>query len=444
MRNVVILIDNKTRDLDVAALIAHHLSRFDIECHLEPLEAFRGALATYRPEMIIFNLLTASHLVEYSKRLSEMGVLTAVLPNEGILYDEETLRFNAGRNHNEAHIDYFFCWNEAHRKALIAEGFDQNTRVEVVGVPRFDFYFKPWSDLVLRPKTPATSRPRILVCTNFMTAHFCDLPRGEGDKFFGAWAQYIPLYQDYWRGYENHKKGRQRSLDFLEALIRSDRFEITLRPHPMEDANFYRSWIEKLSSAQRAHLHFDTKNGISGLILDCNLEISCETCTTALEAWIANKPTIELIFERDPLWYREIQGKANVPCDNPESLPDLIDQQLRNPISPEMREARKQHLKDWCAVPNGNSSLRIAEVVRDALERKRPADWSKLTFNDYRRAFKLKGKQKMGVAYHFDPMLTIKYALFPRQYNIRNYVQQKSITPSDVSEARKRIENLKA
>jgi len=36
-RNVVILVDNKIRDLDGAELIAHHLRGLGIQCHLEPL-----------------------------------------------------------------------------------------------------------------------------------------------------------------------------------------------------------------------------------------------------------------------------------------------------------------------------------------------------------------------------------------------------------------------
>src|SRR5258706_9352795 len=87
----VLLVDSKTRDLPVAALIAHHLNALGVDCFLEPLEAYRAVLGAYRPQLILFNHLTASHLVDYSKRLAQMGVLTAVLPNEGILYDSEVM-----------------------------------------------------------------------------------------------------------------------------------------------------------------------------------------------------------------------------------------------------------------------------------------------------------------------------------------------------------------
>ncbi len=122
-KRVVILVDNKRRDLLVAALIGHHLEQLGLECHLEPLEAYRGVLAAYRPHLILSNHLTAPHLVAWSQRLAELGVLCAVLPNEGICYDEAELEYNAGKFHNGAHIDLFFCWNEPHQRALRKCGF---------------------------------------------------------------------------------------------------------------------------------------------------------------------------------------------------------------------------------------------------------------------------------------------------------------------------------
>ena len=52
---VVYLVDNKRRDLAMAALIALQLERRGIECVLEPLESYRAVLAADRPDMIIFN-----------------------------------------------------------------------------------------------------------------------------------------------------------------------------------------------------------------------------------------------------------------------------------------------------------------------------------------------------------------------------------------------------
>lgn len=441
MKNVVLLVDSKTRDLDVAALIGFHLRKRGIQCHLEPLEAFRAVLAAYRPEMIIFNHLAASHLVAWSRRLAEMGVLTAVLPNEGIYYDEEQARYYAGRHHSGAHIDFFFCWNENHRQAILREGLYENTRVEVVGVPRFDFYFEPWSRAVYRSSPRSRSRrPKVLLCTNFGTAYFWELPREQADRLFAPWANRIRIYSNYWRSIEAQWNSRQQVFGYLEALIRADKYEILLRPHPMEETTIYHRWIDSLPLGQRQHIRIDAVSNITPLILDCDLQISCETCTTALESWIARKATIELLFDRDPLWYSEIQGRANTACDAPGKLPKLVDELLRNGTPEEKRELQRLHLERWCSSPNGESSERIAEVISVALSKKKRPDWSHLSINDYRRSIKLNGLRKLGVPYHFDPLLGVKRVLFPNRYAVKDWTYKKSIKPRDVEAARRRIE----
>ena len=56
---------------------------------------------------------------------------------------------------------------------------------------------------------------------------------------------------------------------------------------------------------------------ITALILACDLEISCETCTTALESWIARKPTIELVLQKHPVFYHPDIARLNATCHDP-------------------------------------------------------------------------------------------------------------------------------
>ncbi len=440
---VVILVDDRKRDLNGCSLIAKHLRDQGVEVKLEPLEAFRAVLAAHRPGMIIFNHLTASHLASWSRRLADMGVLTAVLPNEGIVYDEGEMRFMAGRYHNNAHIDFYFCWNEPHRQALIEEGLKPES-VKVIGVPRFDFYFRPWSQIYEFKNRPPATRPRVLVCTNFQTAKFWELPREEGDRFFSGWSKTIPLLRDYWRGIEAHWRGRTRFLDYLNALVDSGKFEVVLRPHPREQLTFYEDWLAALPPEKAKHVDYQPSVNISTLILDCDLEISCETCTTAIESWIARKPTVELIFERNPIWYRAEHAAANVECDDPRKLVEVVEAQLRKPQDAAKMETRREHLEKWCSRLDGDSSLQVASIAADAIKRKKPADWSRLTLRDYRRGWKLKLYGAIGQAYHFDAFLKLKQLVFGSKYAFKRMTYEKSIKPGDVRKAREILENAAA
>lgn len=437
---VVLLVDSKVRDLPVAALLAHHLQKKGLRAALEPLEAYQAALAAHRPRMIIFNHLTASHLAAYSQRLHAMGVLTAVLPNEGIFYDREDLVFNSGRHHTQAHIDCFFCWNHEHERGLREFGGQARTRIEVIGVPRFDFYFNPWSRLYAPPPRRPGERPVVLVCTNFATAHYWELPRSEGDKFFAAWKDRIPRYRNYWKSIEAHFTGRKRVLEFLQRLLESDRYQVVLRPHPREDTNFYWQWMSHLPERQRQCLRLDAESNITSLILGCDVEVSCETCTTALESWIAGKPTIELLLEQDPLWYYEEPSACNVHCSRPGDLPALVEQALMKGVPPALQEKRRAHLAKWCHSPNGHSSEILAAIVAEMINNAPEPDWSKLNWTDFRRGWKWRLTHVMDQPYHYDPLLQFKHLLLPQRYRVKYFTLRKSIRPSDVQDMRKNIE----
>lgn len=440
-KRVVMLVDNRRRDLPAATLMAYQLEQEGVTCHLEPLEAYQGVLAAHRPHLIIFNHLTAFHLEQYSKRLAQMGVKTAVLLNEGILYDEGTMKFNAGKFHNKAHIDFYYCWNEPHRQALIAEGFGETTTIEVVGVPRFDFYKRPWSRIFESTETGTPrKRPQVLVCSNFVCSKFGDLPKEEGDKFFAAWADRIPLYADYWKSIKSQHRSRAKFFDFLDALVAANEFDIVLRPHPNEAHPLYHEWYARQSAATKEYVTLDLKTNVTTRILGCDLEISCETCTTAIEAWIAGKPTVELTFEKNPLWYHEEHGVANVACGDPAEFVDTVRQQLADfdPASPP--PARVEHLRKWCSNIEGTSCQTFAKAVARGLKDVSEPDWSQLTGSDRRRALKLRLMQALGFPYHFNPFLPIKAMLRPQKYAIKKFAYGKSIRPKDVSEMRHKIE----
>jgi surface carbohydrate biosynthesis protein len=436
---VVLLVDNKTRDLAVSSLIAHHLARLGVEPQLQTLEAYRAALAAFKPAMVVINHLTASHLVRWSHRLKELGVLVAVLPNEGIIYDADDLRFAAGRYHNKANIDHFFTWNEAHRDALREAGFDDSTQIHVVGVPRFDFYFQPWSRL-FSAETAARPRPQVLCCTNFVFAKFLDLPRIEGEKFLQVFRRQQKYQeQDPWELVEINHRCRRRSLEFFEKLLAANQFELLLRPHPHEDAGFYRAWAERLPAGLRSRLRIDSASNITKLILECDVEVSCETCTTALESWIAGKPTVELVFERHPAYFHPDVGALNTLCGEPEQLVKMVEGVLREPQSAVVQAARREHLRKWCNALSGQSAETIARIIHRAVTATRPP-FGRLTANDYRRGLMLRAFNAIGWPCNYDPLLFLKRRLLPGDYAIKQHVHDKAIRQKDVARARAAIE----
>jgi len=435
---VVILVDNKVRDLNVAAQIAYQLEQDGVACHLEPLEAFRAVVGAHRPGMIVFNHLNGSQLVSWSNRLADMGVLTAVLPNEGIVYDKVARDALAGRFHRNAHVDNVFCWNESHKDALAAQNIYSGAQIDIVGVPRFDVYFEPWSRLLPPAPVRRSNRPRVLLCTNFIFARYDE---ASAKQAFGGWEKYNPATKNYWGAVLSHRANRLKVLEFANALIEDGRYELVLRPHPNEDHDIYEGWLAGLSEEKRAGVVYAPKDNISSLILDCDVHVACETCTTSIEAWIAKKPTIALTFDKHRFHYNETHNAPNIECNDPAAFAELAGACLTSPVPADKAQLRQEHLETWCASPDGGSVRRIVEAISKAVRGQKQPDWSKLDASDRRRAIKLKTYQQIGQAYHFDPLLWLKAPLFPGRYAMKRRGYNKSIMPADVLRAKQHIES---
>jgi surface carbohydrate biosynthesis protein len=438
-RRVVLLVDDRRRDLLVASLLAFQLRTRGVECLLEPLEAYQGVLAAHRPDLIVFNHVTASHLVAYTQRLAKMNVLTAVVLNEGLCYDEEERAFNAQKHHKGAHLDFFFCWNEPLASALRKTGFP-GTRIEVVGNPRHDFYFPPWSAAFKDFEKPVNGKPLVLLCTNFGLAELYELPRSEVDKFFAPWKDRIPYLKDYFGIVEAHYRYREKVLPHLGALLASEKYNVILRPHPRERLSYYDAWIAKLPAVQRALLRVDGETNITSLLLAADLAIGCENCNTTLEAWIAGTPAVELIFEKHPVLYTESVAKLTPHCTDAAKLVAIVEREMKNSDQKPYTEGRRQHLTKWCNNPSGGTTGRIADLMVEALDNKPESDWNQLTMTDRRRGAKLRFMQVFDEPYHFNPLQKIKARVNPR-HKTKLKAYGKAIRPSDVRRARTQIES---
>ncbi len=435
MKKVVLLVDNKHRDLPGAVLIAHHLESLGIECHLQPLEAWRGCLYAFKPDMIIFNHLLGSHLVKYSQELHKMGILVGVLPNEGILYNEEVLEFNASKYHNDAHIDVFFCWNNVHKEALQKALNGTETQVVTVGVPRFDFYFEPLKN------SSRASDNTLLICTNFVFAQFLEKDKSIGDGLFAPWKDRIPSYKNYWEIIRVNHDSRAKFLLFLQEIADSFSGNIILKPHPGEDKNFYSEWLSNQTEEVRNKIEYNTTDYVWDLIPKCAVEIACETCTTTLESWISGKPTIELLLNKHPVFYKEFITKMTDSCDDPKNIIQLIDRLIKNPSQECFATMREEHLAKWCDSPCGKSSYKMAKIIRDLLERSKEKNVV-FDFSHMRKGIKLSVLNFFDLPYNYDPLLALKLSINPNKYREKVRVYRKTIKPSDIRFWKQKISAL--
>jgi surface carbohydrate biosynthesis protein len=427
MKTVVFLVDNKRRDLPGLSLVAHHLRAKGIQVYLEPLEAWKACLLSRKPDMIVFNHLLGSHLEEFSRELHSRGVLVGVLLNEGILYSKDELDFNASKFHNNAHIDHFFCWYQDHADAL-KENLGGGVNFHVIGVPRFDFYFPPFNKQGESKKNKKT----ILVPTNFVFIALGERGQAFLEKHFEPWKDRIPHMKDYNNLVAVNKRGREKLFKFLNCLLKDTQHHIVLRPHPNETVDVYERWYSELSDNAKEKITLDRDSQISDLIMQCDLKVSCETCTTTMEAWIAKKPTILLLFDQHPVFWYPWEEDMALTVSDPESLNTAVNSVLEGGESPVYQEKRKEHLAKYCNSPDGQVCVRFATLLTGILSQTAKPNFSTLAPSYYRKALKLKLLHALGLPYNYRVTLNLKALVAPKKYKPKQVVYEKTIKPKDI------------
>lgn len=438
-RCVVILVDNRTRDLLAACILGWHLEQLGMEVVYEPVEATFAVLAAYEPAAIVFNHITASHLVRYSHRLKELGVQVAVMMNEGVAYTKEEIDFLALKTHRNAHVDVFLCWSKPFSEALLSHRPDLNA--PIVGIPRFDTYFEPFLSLYREGAKSHPGQKEILVCTNFVFSKYHEMPKIEADKLLGDWAKSISALKDYHNTCAVSFRNRGRLFSYIEPLLADGRFHVTLRPHPNEDSSFYVREIEKLSYEFRKNLTFRPDGNIAALICGCDLEISMDSCTTAKESWIAGKPTIELPMEADPAITRRFEN-LNVDCTSPDQIVRLVEENLKA-IDCGTEALRQDHLAYWYGSPDGKAGQRAAQALQALLlSRSEPNRWNHLTFAERRKGVKLKFLRSLGLPYGWKAVREFQRLFGDSTLMPYNQVRRKTILPRHVVETRDFVRSL--
>ena len=439
-KSAVYLVDHRGRDLMGAALVAHHLEALGIDCRLEPIEAYRGCLAAHRPDMIVFNHLFAGHLVDYSKRLQQMGVAVGLLLNEGLVDNQDFLDFASGKYHRPQ-VDLFMCWNQRHYHALKDTPQFGGSVVAITGTPRFDYYFPPYS-AVYRNPYPASWQDGqakiILACTNFGFAPYHELPKRHL-SFADSWASRLPSYKENTTAARAaiHHAARERFFAFADALLEDPQYRLAIRPHPRETHTRYHQWINDLAPAKQARVCFVPHEEIAALINACDAHLSCDTCTTALECWIAGKPTISLHTSSDPIMVNPEQLALSTVCETPAQLVPLLGQVLQSPQKGELLEQRARYVETFCGTPDGRAAARVAEAIHSYFhEHPAAPNWQALTSADRRRGRKLLALKKMDLPYNFDPLIGLKRRLAAKRYAPKIAAHDKAIVNSQVQAAR--------
>ncbi len=392
--------------------------------------------------MIIFNHLFHKHLIDYSNELHSFGVRVGCLLSEGLCQTESGRKYLSIRQQPNLHCDLFLAWNEKHRDELIREAFCAPSQNAIcVGVPRFDLYKEPFTKIYKKPES-RDAKIKILVNTTFAIAHFNNRSAEEKLLVKGGLGEETENGRNYERLIKSHYRSRELLPEYLNKIVSDPGIELTIRPHPREEIDFYENWIESLDPVLSRKVEISRNPSVASDILNHDLVINCEDCTTALESWIAGKPTITLALSQDPAFFTETWRNSSPVIESPDSLVAGIETTLKNPEQPEFKSVRDKILSDLVYRADGRSSFRAAEAIHDLLASKNEPPRIPFKFNIIRRAIKLRLLNLLDQPSNATPKLILMDILkikSPNKKDMREIAYHKAVRPSDVSRARELI-----
>ncbi len=439
-KRLVILVDQKRRDLPMAALLAHHVEQAGVECLLEPVQAWKACVACDRPDMVMLSGLFAESSIAYSRRLHELGVKIALLPNEGVFYEEEYIQYATYRHHSQAWADLYLGWNDT-----MTDGVRQNLgktnpaiRCETTGCPRFDFNFPP-----LRQRLPPPAERTLLVCTNFGFAHYYTEDRSRSEEMFAALKGKVKVLEDGWALVEDNWRSQQKMFVFMNRLLEQSGVRIIFKPHPNEYLGDYDRWMATLPPEHRQRIEFARDAYIWEVLPKCDLLLNCETCITSVEAWMVGLPVMELWFNKKPPFYSPEISQWNPGCSEPDQIIARIQEVLAGPADPALQAGRSDHLHRYYGDPQGTTARRIARIIAEEIQSASP-DFRKLSFSERRRGLKLGLTKSLGVSYSYQPGTGLKAALLPRKYRDKQKVAMRAISPREAASWRARVSGMLA
>lgn len=375
-----LLCDQKWRDLPNLAVLKLHLEALGHRVLLSTIKDVLPMVNAFRPDCIVFNHLFTPFNQTVARALRASGTAVVVLPTEGAARPE-LQAISEGEFADFRPMDLYLAWNDVTAKGIRERwGFDSSV-VRTLGCPRIDFYTPNLRaavtprDQFCRQHDIDPGRPIVTWATTYHLARAVD-DAAAYRKFESESA--VNGYTTCCRrvGVEPvelpaiHAKGRQESAAAFFALAAArPQLQFIIRPHPAETHDFYLSHIKDRGLK---NVRFCPRDFIWNILNASNIHLHRQ-CTTAVEAWMWEKPTIEMKMDYDARlqWPDREAGSQCVTTDD--ELIAAVDRYAGGAdVDAATRTYQKNYIQCWFGALDGNRCSDAAEAV-DTMLRARGA-----------------------------------------------------------------------
>lgn len=370
--------DHKWRDLPNLTVTKLRLEQLGHRVLLGTTKDAEPAMQWFRPDCIVLNHLFSSTYLTLARKAREAGVAVVLLPTEGAVHPA-VAPLGDGEFSDYRLLDLYLAWGEEPARAVRNRWGLQQRITPVTGFSRLDFYSPRFStalvprDRFLRAISLDPARPVVTWATQFPYAHLTRSP-AQYEKYFreqadfGVRASYDRLGLDPQRIPGIHATAQKsNSIAFVTLAKALPNVQFVIRPHPAEDREFYRALI---SEHKLANIRFCPQDYIWNVLNASDVHIH-RHCTTAVEAWMWDKPTIEMAMEVVPelAWPEREAGSDIAPDAN--ALIELVSGYLgHRRVAQQQLDYRRAYINRWMGLADGHRSEAAAEAI-DAMLRSR-------------------------------------------------------------------------
>lgn len=374
-RRVAIMTDHKWRDLPGYVLLKEILERaHGCSVTLYPRGWEHEVLPTFRPHLVLFSNLYSPNEVELAYWACSHGVRVGLLPTEGIpsVNHPRYLAWAAGADTDLAPADLHFTWSEEMCAYSLRQGVSPD-KVLCIRPPRFDVYHETFKGL----RTPRQtflkrygldpSRSTVTWTTNFTYVDYLHGVTEEVFRLAGLTPEILGCSVSAF--VQERTRSRLNAASAVKKFLRTARScNFIIKPHPAEGPHFYLDLARELRQEGRRNVAVVTQEYIWDVLESTDILLH-RNCTTAVEAWFLERPTLELqLNSQDPLRHTERELGSDL-IETPEGLTERVEYYLQGGAIPfGILDGRKQFIDKWCGWPDGGNTAALALRIMEFLD----------------------------------------------------------------------------
>lgn len=368
---IQLLCDQKWRDLPNLAAMKVVLEARGHRTLISTTKDAAPMIKAFRPDCVVLNHLFAPSNRQMAAALRASGVAAVILPTEGAVRPE--LRpLGDGKFATDWPMDLYLAWSEPAAAGVRTRWNLDADVVPVLGCTRFDFYTEAFK-ATLTPRAQFCrafaldpARPVITWATAYNYAEISRVPAVH-EKFLretaenGLAACYRRIGVDPTRIPIFHAEGRAAASAAFVALARArPLMQFIIRPHPAESRDFYHALITEHGLT---NVRFCPQDYIWNVLNASDVHLH-RNCTTAIEAWMWNKPTLEMGMDQVPelAWPDREAGSDMV--GTADDLIATVDRYVEGgAVGQEQRSYRRRYIETWFGPADGQRCRSAAEAI---------------------------------------------------------------------------------